>query len=204
MKLVAGLGNPGPRYAESRHNIGFMVVDALARRWPADVSRYDRHYEALIGEASFGGQRVVLLKPQTFMNLSGRSVAAVQRFYKLELSDVLVIVDDLDLPPGRLRLRGAGSAGGHNGLSDVIRQLGSDAFPRLRIGIGKVHREATVGHVLGRFSPAERAEIERAVDDGAAAVECWLQQGLTEAMNRFNRKSDDPRPGGRAEEGDHR
>lgn len=187
MKLVAGLGNPGPRYAGSRHNVGFSVVDALAARWHADVSRFDRDYEALVGEASCGGERVVLLKPQTYMNLSGRSVAAVVRFYRLAAAEALVVVDDLDLPPGRLRLRANGSAGGHNGLSDVIRQLGSDGFPRLRIGIGKVPSSATVAHVLGRFDAAERAEMEAVVLRAAEAAECWVQHGIDEAMNRYNR-----------------
>jgi PTH1 family peptidyl-tRNA hydrolase len=192
VKLVAGLGNPGPRYAGSRHNVGFMVVDALAARWRADVSRFDRDYEALTGEGSFAGQRVVLLKPQTFMNLSGRSVSAVLRFYKLDPADALVVVDDLDLPPGKLRVRASGSAGGHRGLEDVIRQLGGDGFPRLRIGIGKVHRSATVEHVLSRFDAAERAEMDAAVGRGAEAVECWLQKGIVEAMNQYNRRSDEP------------
>ena len=199
VKLIAGLGNPGPRYAESRHNVGFMVVDELARRWRADLSRYDRHFEGLVGEAQAGGQTVLLLKPATFMNLSGRSAAAVWRFYKLDLSDVLVIYDDLDLPVGQLRIRASGSAGGHKGMTDVIRNLGSDAIARVRIGIGKVHKDATVDYVLSRFDPVERSEIELTVGRAADAVSCWLARGLEAAMNEFNRKRDSetggrPRP----------
>jgi peptidyl-tRNA hydrolase, PTH1 family len=188
VKLVAGLGNPGPRYVESRHNIGFRVVDALAQRWGAAVTRYERHFEALAGEAATGGQRVLLLKPATFMNLSGRSVAAAWRFYKMAPDEVLVVHDDLDLPVGQLRLRGNGSAGGHKGMEDVLRHLGTTDVPRLRIGIGKVQRDATVEYVLSRFEPDERVVVEEAVCEAADAVECWVQRGLDTAMNQFNRR----------------
>ncbi len=192
MKLVAGLGNPGPRYAESRHNLGFMVVDALAQRWRVDASAYEKRFEAQLGEAMRSGQRVFLLKPQTYMNLSGRSVAALARFYRVPLADVLVVYDELDLPLGTIRVRARGSAGGHNGMSDVIRHLSSDQVARVRVGIGKVHSAATVEHVLSRFMPSEREAAEQVIDLAADAVECWLARGATEAMNQFNRK-----PGGR-------
>ncbi len=188
MKLVAGLGNPGPRYADSRHNVGFVVVERVAKRGRIDLTRYDRDYEALIGEGVCGTERVLLLKPQTFMNLSGRSVSAVLRFYKLPLSDLLVVSDDLDLPVGQLRLRASGSSGGQKGLADIIRCVGGEDFSRLRLGIGKVHRAATVDHVLGGFMPDERPLIEEAVQTAAEAVECWIREGTTAAMNRFNRK----------------
>lgn len=191
MKLIAGLGNPGPRYAESRHNIGYRVVDELARRWDVDVTRHDRHFEGLVGQGQRGGERVLLLKPCTYMNLSGRSVAAAWRYYKLALSDLLVVHDDLDLNVGQLRLRAAGSAGGHKGLGDVIRHLSSDEIPRLRIGIGKVHPSATTEYVLSRFEGDERPTIEIALATGADAIECWLARGVEAAMNQFNR-----RPGG--------
>lgn len=190
MKLVAGLGNPGPRYAATRHNVGFLTVDELARRWRADVTRYDRRCEGLTGEASVGSQTVLLLKPATFMNLSGQSVGALQRFYKLEPADVLVIHDDLDLPVGQLRIRASGSAGGHNGMTDVLRHLGSEAVPRIRIGIGKVHRDATVDYVLGKFAPDEAPLIQDAVARAADAVQTWLARGVDAAMNEFNRKRD--------------
>jgi len=201
VKLIAGLGNPGPRYAECRHNVGFMVVDELARRWAADVTRYDRHFEALLGLARRAEQDVLLLKPATYMNLSGQSVAAAWRFYKLAPADVLVVHDDLDLPVGQLRLRPAGSAGGHKGLADVIRHFGTDEVPRLRIGIGKVHRDATVEYVLSRFEPDERPAIAAALPAAADAAEAWLCRGMATAMNEFNRRakggaSDDAPPQG--------
>jgi PTH1 family peptidyl-tRNA hydrolase len=188
MKLVVGLGNPGPRYVGSRHNIGFEVVDRLAERWSIDVTRHHPKFDALFGDGMAAGQRVLLLKPLTFMNLSGRSVAAVVRFYKLERADLLVAYDDLDLPPGKLRLRAEGSAGGHNGMRDIVRQLGGMDFPRLRVGIGKVHRAATVGHVLSGFAPDERRVMDEAVVAAADAIEVWLRQGIVAAMNEFNRR----------------
>ncbi len=195
MKLIAGLGNPGPRYAESRHNVGFMAVDELARRWQTEVTRYERYFEGLLGQTRRGGEELLLLKPATFMNLSGQSVAAVVRFYKIPTPDLLVIHDDLDLPLGQLRLRPEGSAGGHKGLADVIRHLSTNEVARLRIGIGKVHRSATVAHVLGRFAPDEQPAIAAAVTNAADAVECWLARGLAAAMNEFNRR----RSGGAAD-----
>jgi PTH1 family peptidyl-tRNA hydrolase len=195
VKLIAGLGNPGPRYAESRHNVGFLVVDELARRWGTEVTHYDRHFEGLLGDAPAGGQMVLLLKPATFMNLSGRSVAAVWRFYKLAATDVLVVHDDLDLPVGQVRVRASGSPGGHKGMDDVIRNLGTEDIPRLRIGIGKVQRDATVEYVLSRFDPDERPVIAAAVGLAADAGECWLRSGIDAAMNQFNRRKDrEPRP----------
>ena len=160
MKLIAGLGNPGARYARSRHNLGFLVVEELARRWQVSEARYERKFEGLVGESRRGGERVWLLQPQTFMNLSGRSVAAMWRYYKLELADLLVVVDDLDLAVGQIRLRAGGSAGGHNGMTDIIRHLGNDQFSRLRIGIGKVDRTVTVEHVLSGFDSEQREAVE--------------------------------------------
>ena len=192
MKLIAGLGNPGKRYAESRHNVGFRVIEELARRWGVDEARYDRHFEALVGQAQRAGEPVLLMQPQTYMNESGRSVAAAWRFYKLALSELLLVLDDLDLPVGRLRLRPGGSSGGHKGLTDVIRCLGSEDFARLRIGIGKVHPSATVEYVLSRFEPDEQPAIAAAITKAADAVEVWLRQGIDAAMNEFNRKGDGP------------
>lgn len=198
MKLIAGLGNPGPRYAHSRHNVGFLVVDELARRWAADVSRYDARCQGLLGEATAGRDTVLLLKPSTYMNESGRSVAAVWRYYKLAVGDVLIIHDDLDLPVGQLRLRAVGSSGGHKGMDDVIRHFGTDELSRLRIGIGKVQRDATVDYVLSRFDPQERPLVETALARAADAVACWLAQGLEAAMNQFNRRRDEETRGGPA------
>jgi PTH1 family peptidyl-tRNA hydrolase len=188
VKLVAGLGNPGPRYARTRHNVGYMVVDELARRWDVSMERYDRRCEALIGEGQVGDRRVLLLKPQSFMNLSGRSLLAVRDFYKLADTDLLIVCDDLDLPVGRIRLRAGGSGGGQKGLENILLRLASNDIPRLRIGIGKVDSSVTSEYVLSPFTPDERELIEEAVGTAANAVACWLDQGIEAAMNRFNPK----------------
>lgn len=187
MKLIAGLGNPGPRYEETRHNVGFQVADALARRWGV-AGAYDKDFEGVCGEALVDGTRVLLLKPQTLMNLSGRSVQAATRFYKIALADTLVVIDDLDLAVGQLRIRASGSAGGHRGLEDILGRCGSQDVPRIRIGIGSVQRAATVEHVLGRFSPQERAPIAEALTSAADAAACWVSEGVVAAMNKFNRR----------------
>jgi PTH1 family peptidyl-tRNA hydrolase len=191
VKLVAGLGNPGPRYDQTRHNVGYLVVDGLARRRGVSVAKYERRYEALVGEVQVAGQRALLLKPETFMNLSGRSVLAAQQFYKLDLSDLLVVCDDLDLPVGRIRLRAGGSGGGQKGLENILLRLSSNDIPRLRIGIGKVDRSVTSEYVLSRFTPDERELIIEAVTSAADAVECWIGEGIDAAMNRFNVRRDD-------------
>jgi PTH1 family peptidyl-tRNA hydrolase len=186
VKLVAGLGNPGPRYVQTRHNVGYAVVDQLARRWSVSVEKYERRYEALLGDGQVADQRVLLVKPQTYMNLSGRSLLAVTQFYKLAFPDVLIVCDDLDLPVGRMRLRAGGSGGGQKGLENILLRLASNDIPRLRIGIGKVDRSVTSDYVLSRFTPDERETIEQVVTTAADAVECWLDKGIDAAMNRFN------------------
>ncbi len=188
MKLIAGLGNPGRRYAGTRHNLGYAVVEALAERWNTDVSRYESRFEGQMGAADVAGERVWLLMPTTFMNLSGRSVGSAARYYKIECADLLVICDDLDLPDGRIRLRSSGSGGGQKGLSDILRHLSTDEVPRLRLGIGSVHKSATVEHVLSRFSPHEQVTADQAVRMAADAAECWVRRGIDAAMNEFNRK----------------
>jgi len=185
MRLVVGLGNPGARYANTRHNVGFRVIDELARRW--GIQTGPRRFEALTGGGAIRGVRTLLLKPQTFMNLSGRAVREATAFHKLPLADLLVVVDDMALPLGRLRIRQAGSAGGHNGLASVIAELGTEEFARLRIGIGAVGGERMVQHVLSPFEPGELAVLERAVARAADAVECWAAEGCQAAMNAFNR-----------------
>lgn len=192
MKLVAGLGNPGPRYAGSRHNVGFLVVDELARRWRTSVEKYERRWETLLGEAQRGDERVLLLKPQTFMNLSGRSVLAAQKFYKLGLSDLIVVCDDMALPVGRIRLRARGTGGGQKGLENILLRLSSTDIARLRIGIGQAPAAFASQYVLGRFAPEDRRPIEDAIVSAADAIECWLTEGIDAAMTRFNAK-----PGGR-------
>lgn len=191
MKLVVGLGNPGRKYAGTRHNIGFDVLDELARRNAAPASR--SMLDAQVADARIGEERVLLAAPQTYMNLSGRAVRQIVDFYKLPLDDVLVICDDLNLPCGKLRLRRSGSAGGQKGLQDIISQLGTEAFARLRIGIDRPHppMDATA-YVLGRFAPQERETIAAAVLDAAEGAELWVRSGSEAAMNRINSGKPDP------------
>ncbi len=195
MKLIAGLGNPGPRYAETRHNVGYAVVDELARRWRVNVDQYERRYEALVGDAQVAEERVLLLKPQTYMNLSGRSLLAVKQFYKLVGRDLLVICDDLDLPVGRMRLRTGGSGGGQKGLENILLRLADNDIPRLRIGIGNVDKSVTTEYVLGRFSPEDRQTIVETIATAADAAECWLDKGIDMAMNHFNTRRGKQRRG---------
>lgn len=203
MKLVVGLGNPGTEYASTRHNVGFMVVDRLiARHAPGAIPR--GRFSSAVVETTLAGQRALLLKPTTYMNLSGRAVADAVNFYKVDpASDLLVIVDDLYLPTGRLRLRPGGGDGGHNGLADVRRALGRDDYPRLRVGVGRVRPEGGAGKppefdqadfVLSRFDDEERPVVESAIDRAADAVEVFVGQGLAAAMNRFNAPERPPRP----------
>ena len=184
MKLVVGLGNPGSKYEATRHNIGFDVVDRLAEGGPG--SKFLKKFDGLLAEADLDFQRVLLLKPQTFMNLSGRSVAQAHRFYKLGLADLLVVCDDLNLPLGKLRIRGGGSDGGQKGLRDITAQLGSDAYARLRIGIGERGEADASDFVLSRFRSAERAVMADALILASQAVAVWASQGLAAAMNKFN------------------
>jgi PTH1 family peptidyl-tRNA hydrolase len=183
VKLIVGLGNPGRQYEHSRHNVGFRVADELGRRWEIDTSR--ERFHAWIGTGRIEQESVVLLKPTTFMNRSGRAVQAAGRFYQADLEDLLVVTDDFALPLGRLRMRSRGSAGGHNGLMDIVDRLGTEEFSRLRIGIGDAVGDPA-RFVLGRFSPDEECVVTRMVPRAADAVECWVQHGPEEAMNRFN------------------
>ena len=192
MKMIVGLGNPGPEYARTRHNVGFMVVDRLARRHGAGATPRGR-FNAVCVEASVAGERTLLLKPTTFMNRSGQSVQEAAAFYKIDPArDLLVLVDDIYLPLGSLRLRPAGGAGGHNGLSDIQRALGSEAYPRLRIGVGQRDTGGKPAHmdqadyVLGRFTDDEARDLEPALDRAADASELFLTKGVEAAMNRFN------------------
>lgn len=184
--MLVGLGNPGPRYRGTYHNIGFEVVDELARRHGARFGASPA--DALAARIRGPGRDVLLVKPLTFMNLSGRAVGELQRFYKVELADLLVIVDDVNLPPGRLRLRGRGSAGGHNGLQSIIDSLGSDAFPRLRVGVGRGDPQRDLAsHVLSRVAPEEAERLRETALRAADAAETFVAEGLRVAMNRFNR-----------------
>ncbi|MFW6163668.1 MAG: aminoacyl-tRNA hydrolase [Planctomycetota bacterium] len=184
MKLVVGIGNPGPRYKGTRHNLGFRTVERLADRHGIALRR--RRFDALVGDGTVGGQRALLVEPQTFVNLSGSAVAPLARWHKCPLDDLMVVCDDLNLGLGALRLRPRGSSGGHNGLASIIECLGTDAFPRLRIGVGRGRGPDPVAHVLGRFERDEEPVVEQAVDGAADAIEVWLQQGMDAAMNAFN------------------
>jgi len=184
MKLVVGLGNPGSKYDGTRHNIGFQVVDRLAEG--GSRAAFARKFDGLVAEAEIDFQRVLLLKPQTFMNLSGRSVSQAVRFYKLELTDLLVVCDDLNLPLARLRIRGGGSDGGQKGLRDITASVGSEAYARLRIGIGERGQVDASDFVLSRFRGTERPLIDDALILASQAVAVWVSQGLPAAMNRFN------------------
>ena len=184
--LVVGLGNPGAKYEHTRHNVGFMTADALAGRNGEPIRRVK--YHALTSEAVIGGQSVLLMKPTTFMNLSGQAVSEAARFYKIPADHVLVISDDVDLPLGKLRIRKSGSAGGHNGLKHIIQLLGTDQFPRLKIGVGgKPHPDYNMADwVLGQFQGEDKKTIDDAVARAADAVECLLADGIDRAMNQYN------------------
>src|SRR5262245_46799282 len=183
MKLVVGLGNPGPKYAGTRHNVGFDVVDYLAAG--PSCSAFREKFEAFVAELKEGDETILLMKPLTFMNLSGRAVRAALDFYKLSVDQVLVVCDDFNLPLGKLRVRAKGSHGGQNGLRSVQEQLGTDAYARLRIGVGEPGHDA-VDHVLSKFKPGERKAVEDAVATAHHAGVVWVRKGTEAAMNRFN------------------
>jgi PTH1 family peptidyl-tRNA hydrolase len=189
MKLVAGLGNPGPQYRGTRHNVGFEVIDLLASRHSPGAWSLTK-FDALAARwrRPAAGEDVWLMKPQTFMNLSGQAVGAMARYYDIALPDLLIVCDDVNLPLGRLRARGSGTEGGHNGLKSVAEHLGSIDYPRLRVGVGRGEvRRDLADHVLARFEPDEKSGIESAVARAADAVEAWLVDGLPAMMNAFNR-----------------
>jgi peptidyl-tRNA hydrolase, PTH1 family len=183
LKLIAGLGNPGREYEDTRHNVGFNVVEQIAGRHRVDLKRSAK-WKARTARIAVG-DGLLLAAPTTFMNLSGWAVREIAAFHKLDPSDVLVVVDDADLPLGRLRIRQNGSAGGHNGLKSVIQELGTTEFPRLRIGVGRQPGELR-NHVLGRFEGAERPEIDAALKRAADAAELFGTENIVTVMNRFN------------------
>jgi PTH1 family peptidyl-tRNA hydrolase len=184
LKLIVGLGNPGPEYSDTRHNVGFWTTDELAARHHGKF-RQSAKWQARIARVRRPDEDVLLVEPLTFMNLSGRAVREVTAFYKIALADTLVVVDDADLPLGKLRIRISGSAGGHNGLKSIIQELGTQDFPRLRIGVGRQPGELR-NHVLGRFDAHERETIETAVKKAADAADMFVTDGVLKTMNTFN------------------
>ena len=184
MKLIVGLGNPGSEYKSSRHNVGFCLIDALSKRWGIDLKR--QKFQSRFGCGHRNSESIALMKPQTYMNLSGRSVLEAATFYKIEPDEWMVLTDDMALGLCQLRLRRSGSSGGHNGLNSIIDEVGHSDFPRLRIGIGASRAGKAVQHVLGNFDKAEEELMATALDRAAGAVECWLDRGIDAAMNQYN------------------
>ncbi len=187
MYLIVGLGNPGADYAQTRHNAGFLLVERLAEHWRANWE-VERKFQSRVAKAQRDGRRVLLMQPQTFMNLSGEAVSAVSGFYRVPPAQVLVAVDDADLPLGEIRLRPSGSSGGHHGLESMEQHLATREYPRLRIGIGR--RDAAVreitGHVLGKFGADERELFAQVLAQAGEQIGCWLEAGIQKAMSQFN------------------
>ncbi|MFQ5585721.1 MAG: aminoacyl-tRNA hydrolase [Thermodesulfobacteriota bacterium] len=188
MRLIVGLGNPGDRYASTRHNIGFMVVDRIALTYDIPVDR--KGFQSLHGKGILGASRLILMKPQTFMNRSGEAVREVAAYFRISPCDILVIYDDVDLPFGRLRIRAGGGSGGHRGMRSIISTLGTDQFPRVRIGIGRPEGDDVSGYVLSTFTGDEREVLDKVVGRVADAVEIICVRGIGEAMDRFNERND--------------
>lgn len=184
--LVVGLGNVGEKYDNTRHNVGFEVADELAERGRAPIQKLK--HRALTNTLEIGGEKVLLMKPVTYMNLSGEAVGEAARFYKIPSDHVLVIYDDVSLPLGKLRIRDKGSAGGHNGIKNIIAHLGTDVFPRVKVGVGAPSHPDydMVDWVIGSFSAQERKIVDEALDRALDAAECIISRGMTEAQNRFN------------------
>ena len=187
MYLIAGLGNPTKEYDKTRHNVGFSVIDVLADRYRIDIS--EKKHKALCGRGVIEGQKVLLLKPQTFMNLSGESIRAAADYYKIEPEEMIVIYDDISLDPGQLRIRLKGSAGGHNGIKNIIANLGTQDFPRIKVGVGaKPPRMDLADYVLSRFGAGEQKLMEEAFGEAAEATVMMMTDGVERAMNHFNAK----------------
>ncbi|WP_017729505.1 aminoacyl-tRNA hydrolase [Halalkalibacterium ligniniphilum] len=186
MKLIVGLGNPGAKYAGTRHNVGFDIIDRCAENLQLEMNQ--TKFKGLYGSIIRNGEKVFLLKPQTYMNLSGESVRPFMDYYQIPLEDLLVIYDDLDLPVGKIRIRVKGSSGGHNGIKSLIAQLGTQEFKRIRVGVDRPPAGVSVvNHVLGGYRPEERPHIEQAIDLSAKAAEQWISRPFLEVMNEFNK-----------------
>ena len=183
MYLVIGLGNPGDEYRHTRHNVGFDVIDLMAKKYNVSVNRIK--FKGVYGEVNILCEKVILLKPSTYMNLSGESVREASSFYKIPNENIIIIYDDISLDAGKLRIRSKGSAGGHNGIKSILLNMTSDIFPRIKIGVGQPER-SLIPHVLGRFSKEDRVIIERTFEESIKAVETIIAKGCVEAMNQFN------------------
>ena len=190
MYVIAGLGNPGREYEGTRHNVGFMTLDALADKYNIDVR--EKAFKGLIGKGMIEGNKVILVKPQTYMNLSGECIRQVMDYYKVDPEDILIVYDDISLAPGQLRIRAKGSAGGHNGIKSIIAHLGTQEFPRVKVGVGeKPARMDLADYVLGHFSKEEQATMDDAVKEAADAVCEIVNVGIAQAMNDHNRKKEE-------------
>lgn len=190
MKLIVGLGNIGKEYAGTRHNIGFMVADKIAERYALTFNKEIR--DANWTEFRLGAEKIILIKPTTYMNESGKAVGAYARFYNIEPKDIAIVQDDMDLPVGTIRIRKKGSSGGHNGIKSIQSHLGTDEFPRFKIGIGhpKHEQQVVIDHVLHRFQGDDKVSIDQAVTSMAEAVETWLTEDIEKVMNKFNTKKE--------------
>lgn len=185
MKLVVGLGNPGKKYDRTRHNVGFDVIDVLEKKWRLDLS--EQKFKGVYGVERNGTEKIFVLKPLTYMNLSGESVGALMKYFQIEPDNLLVIYDDLDLEPGKIRLRQKGSHGGHNGIKSIIQHTGTQNFNRVRIGIGRPDPGLAVpDYVLGKFPPEDQPKVEDAVERAAEAVDTWKKEPFLQVMNKFN------------------
>ncbi|MDO4961245.1 MAG: aminoacyl-tRNA hydrolase [Eubacteriales bacterium] len=182
--LIAGLGNPDKKYEETRHNAGFRAIDRLAEKLGADIK--ENKFKGLYTQTVRNGIKLHLLKPQTYMNLSGEAVSAAASFYKIEPDHIIILFDDVNFECGRMRVRGSGSAGGHNGIKNIIAQLGSDGFPRVRIGVGDKANKDMISHVLGKFEAADRETMEKVYAAAADAALSIIDNGVAETMNRYN------------------
>jgi len=183
MKIVVGLGNPGREYGNTRHNVGFMVVEELARRH--NVEKEENRFDAVIAHLRVAGEKLLLAKPLTYMNLSGMAVKPLVNCYKVDVADLMVVFDDMDIEPGDLRIRPAGGAGGHKGMESITEKLGTQGFPRLRVGIGRPQGDA-VDWVLGEFTDEEKILMQQTIKKAADAIECWVKNGIDAAMNTYN------------------
>ena len=186
MKIIVGLGNPGKEYENTKHNVGFLTIDILAEKYDIKVNKIK--FKGLIGEGMIGTEKVILVKPQTYMNLSGQCIREIVAFYKLDMEDLVVIYDDIDLPMGNLRIRKKGSAGTHNGMRSIIYDLQDDGFPRVRVGIGGERKGDLANYVISGFSGDDRKLIEEAIVKAADAVTCLVEDGIDRAMVDYNTK----------------